>query len=88
MPSLIATLGANISGFQASLRSASGFAQTEGQKIGGMFGGGFGRAIMSFAGVAGVEEMIRRTVEYGFQVQVTGKRLGLRRTQFKSLTKP
>lgn len=77
MPSLIATLGANISGFVYDLNSAKGKAQSIGGDIGGSLGGVIKSRLAQAASIGTIEETIRRTIQYADQVDELGTRLGI-----------
>jgi hypothetical protein len=77
MPSLIATLGANISGFVYELNSAKGKAQAAGADIGSSLGGALKSKLGQIASIGAVEEAIRKTIEYADQVDELGMRLGM-----------
>lgn len=77
MPSLIATLGANISGFVQDLNTAQGHAKKSGEGIGTSLGHEINSKLSSLLGAAAIEETIRRTVEYGSKVNDLALRLGI-----------
>lgn len=79
-PSLIATLGANISGFVRDLDTAKGHAKSAGQGIGSAFGSELGGKLAGLVTVGALEETIRRTIEYGSKVNDLAARLGISTT--------
>lgn len=79
-PSLIATLGANISGFVRDLDTAKGHAKTTGQSIGSAFGSEIGGKLTGLFSIAAIEETIRRTVDYGSRINDLALRLGISTT--------
>lgn len=76
-PSLIATLGANITGFVRDLQTAKGHAKKEGEGIGSAFGDMVSSKLSGLAGAIGLEETIRKTIEYGSKVNDLALRLGI-----------
>ncbi len=77
MPSLIATLGANIAPFVTSLDEAQGRAKKSGEGIGSAFGNELSGKLAGLFTVGAIEEIIRRTVEYGSKVNDLAARLGI-----------
>lgn len=77
MPSLIATIGANIAPFTRGLDEAKGKARGAGQDIGGALGGEIGGKLKGLISLAAIEEIARKTIEYGSKVQDLSNRLGI-----------
>jgi len=77
MPSLIATLGANIAQFLNELTSAKGAAQKHGEGIASALGEAIGEKLAGIASVVGMEEAIRHTIEYGAHVEDLSRHLGI-----------
>lgn len=81
MPSLIATLGVNISQFQRGLEQASGLAGSHGKSIGSALGERVGSMISGFAtpkaALETIEELGKKAVEYADKVGTLATRLGM-----------
>jgi hypothetical protein len=80
MPSLIATLGANIAPFLQDLNAAKSHAKEKGEGIGSAFGEELTSKLGGLVGAAALEETFRKTVEYGAHVQDLANRLGISTT--------
>lgn len=77
MPSLIATLGANIAPFTRELSAAKGEAQKQGSGIGAAFGNEITSKLAGLASVAGLSAIAKETIEWGSRVQDLSMRLGI-----------
>lgn len=77
MPSLMATLGLNWSGFRSGSDSAVSHAKLSGNKISSALGSAITSRLAGLASVAGLEEVMRKTVQYAEQVDDLSKRLGI-----------
>lgn len=77
MPSLIASLGLNISRFSQGLRQAEGEAKKHGHSIAASLGEGLSEKLKEVGSVVAVEEVIRRTLEYADKIGDAGKRTGI-----------
>lgn len=77
MPSLLASLGLNASGFSSGLQHARSEAAMTGKEIGSSLGDFVGDKLGRLASVVGIEETIRRTVEFGEKVFDLSNRLGI-----------
>ena len=76
-PSLVATLGANISGFTSTLNQAKASAASAGSHIGEHLGGHLGAKIGAIASVAAIEQAIDKSIEYGSKIKDLSLRLGM-----------
>jgi hypothetical protein len=77
MSSLMAMLGLDISPFKRNLLQAQADARHAGKEIKDAFGDVMSEKLGSIASVAGIEELSRRTIEYGEKVFDTANRLGI-----------
>ncbi len=84
-PSLIATLGANISGFVRDLETAKGQARSHGEGIGSAFGDGIMGKLAAFGEAAAIEETFRRTFEWAEKLANLSSRTGLGTTELQKL---
>ncbi len=84
-PSLIATLGANISGFVRDLETAKGHAKKSGEGIGSAFGDELSNKLGHLASAVGIEEAFRRTYEWAEKLSNLSARTGLGTTELQKL---
>src|SRR6266576_6028768 len=77
MPSLLASLGLNVSPFKAGIMGAVSDAKHAGKEIKEAFGEAIGEKLGELGSAAFVEESIRRTVEFGEKVFDLASRLGI-----------
>lgn len=77
MPSLIATLGLNASGFKGGLDQAREHAASTGKQIQSALGDFVGEKLGSFVSIGALEEGIRKTIEFGGKVADLSDRLGI-----------
>src|SRR5262249_10970457 len=84
-PSLIAVLGANIGPFVSELNSAQSHARRAGEGIGSALGQELTHKLSSIARGAGIEEAVRRTIEWGDAMANLSIRTGLSAKQLQIL---
>ena len=77
MPSLIATLGLNWSGFRTGVGAATAHAQAAGARITSALGGAIGHQLAGFASAAAITGAIKHTIEYAETVSQLSQRLGI-----------
>jgi hypothetical protein len=80
MPSLIASIGANIAPFVSGLAEAKSKAKSEGGGISSALGNELSGKLKGLVAFGAGEEAIRQTVEYGSKVQDLANRLGISTT--------
>jgi hypothetical protein len=84
-PSLIATLGANISGFVKDLETAKGTARHEGEGIASALGEALEEKLAHLGTAVGIEEAFRRTFEWAEKLANLSARTGLGTTELQKL---
>lgn len=77
MPSLLATLGLNISNFTRGLGDAKSHASRTGKEIASALGDEISGRLKSFASFTAIEEAMRRSIEYGSKINDLSLRLGV-----------
>src|SRR5213075_36344 len=85
MPSLIATLGANITPFVQKLDEAKGHASSHGDFISSALGHGLTEKLGEFVSIGAVEETFRRTFEWAEKLSNLSIRTGLGTTELQKL---
>src|SRR5881394_2845230 len=85
MPSLIATLGANITPFVQKLDEAKGHASSHGDFISSALGHGLTEKLGEFVSIGAVEETFRRTFEWAEKLSNLAARTGLGTTELQGL---
>jgi len=84
-PSLMATLGANIAPFLSNLEQAKSQAREGGESIASALGGELSSKLAAFGSVVGLEEYIRRTVEWASSMGDLSIRTGLAVTELQAM---
>ena len=77
MPSLVATLGANISPFTRAMDTAKAKARTVGTEIKSALGGEIGSRLAGIASVAAIGAGIDHAIEYASHINDLSQRIGI-----------
>ena len=85
MPSLIATLGLNMSQFTAGLDSAQGIAKKHGEGIASALGEELTHKLAAFGTIVGMETYIHQTLEWASKIGDLSIRTGLAATELQAL---
>jgi hypothetical protein len=80
MPSLIASIGANIAPFISGMQEAKSHAKKSGESIGSALGNELTGKLKGLVALGAIEETVRRTAEYASKVQDLSNRLGISTT--------
>lgn len=77
MPSLMAVLGLNWSGFKSGADAAAGYSRGAGAKIASAFGSQIQSSLASIVSVGALTGLAKSTINYGHDVQILSDRLGI-----------
>jgi hypothetical protein len=77
MPSLMATLGLNWSGFRSGVDGATSHARLAGAKMASALGNQIGNRLLGFASGAAIAQVARQTFQYADKVSELADRLGI-----------
>src|SRR2546421_1531211 len=84
-PSLMATLGANIAPFISNLEQAKSHAKSEGESIASALGEELSSKLAAFGSIVGLEEYVRRTVEWASSMGDLSIRTGMAVTELQAM---